>query len=243
MSTTVQNLIDFSQPFIQYSPMSVGTGNQPALGIANELQNTILNPPFCWPWNRNTNNATSTVAGTQNYVLAIQDFGFLEKVTLTDPSGCVWIVPDVYNTSCLGLGDASTNKQGRPNSCCVQAVTYGTGFTLRFLAVPDKVYLITLDYQKLVVPLTSLTGAGGTLVVPDQYLDITNNLFLGEALASVDDPRANQYRQRGVATLLAKAEGLDEMQKNLFLEAYWARDRQQLAGQLRTQQAAQARGQ
>jgi hypothetical protein len=94
----------------------------------------------------------------------------------------------------------------------------------------------------LVTPLTTLTGSTGTWAIPDQYLDIYNNLFVGEAMATVDDTRAREYRQRGVAALLAKAEGLTDMQKNLFLESYWLRDSQQQAMSLRTQQAAQARG-
>ena len=61
-------------------------------------------------------------------------------------------------------------------------------------------------------------------------------------MAVVDDARAVQYRQRGIAALLAKAEGLSEMDKNMFLEQYWMRDRQMQAGALRTQQAQQARG-
>jgi len=242
MATTVQNLIDFAQTFTQYSPLSVGTGNQPALGIANEIQNLMMNPPFTWGWNRAENNQVSTVAGIQDYVTPVPDFGFLEKVTLTDPSGNTWNVSDVYNTAALGLGDATPNKRNRPNSASVHTINFGTSFKLRFLAVPDQVYLITLDYQKLVAPLTALTGNAGTLVVPDQYIDIFDNLFVGEALANVDDGRANTYRQRGVTALLAKSEGLSDMDKNLFLEQYWMRDRQMLAGTLRTQQAAQSRG-
>jgi hypothetical protein len=202
----------------------------------------IMNPPFTWGWNRNENSSYSTTAGVQDVIAAVTDFGYLETVSLTDPGGLVWIVPDVYNTATHGIGDATGNKQNRPNSCYVQSVTYGTNLKLRFISVPDQVYKITFDYQMLVVPLTSLTGAGGTLFVPDQYIDIFNNLFVGEALAVVDDTRANTYRQRGVTALLAKAEGLTEMNKNLFLEQYWMRDRQQLAGQLRTQQAQQSRG-
>ena len=242
MATTVQNTIDFAQTFTQYSPLSVGTGNQPALGIANEIQNMILNAPFTWGFNRKENSTLNTVAGTQDYVVALTDFSFLEKVSLTDANGAVFEILDVYNTAALGKADASTNKQQRPNSICVLAVAYGINVTLRFMGVPNAVYNVTLTYQKLVTPLAALTGGTGTWAIPDQYLDIYNNLFVGEAMAVVDDARAVQYRQRGVAALLAKAEGLSEMQKNLFLEQYWMRDRQMQTGMLRSQQSAQARG-
>lgn len=243
MATNVQSTIDFSQPFIQYSPMAVGVGNQPALGIANEIQYMVGSAPFTWGWNRKEDASLTTVAGTQDYSVNLTDFSFLEDVTLTKVSdGSVFKVQEIYNTAVLSIADASPNKRGRPNAACILSVTYGTSIKLRFMGVPDVPYLVTLTYQKLIAPLTALTGASGTWTIPDQYQDIYNNLFLGEAMATVEDARANIYRQRGVTALLAKAEGLTEMQKNLFLEQFWARNNQQQAGTLRTQQAQQARG-
>lgn len=243
MSTTIQNTIDFSAPFIEYSPLAVGTGDQPAIGIANEVQNTIMNPPFTWPWNRNENSATSTVAGTQDYTFSIVDFGFLEKVSLTDSSGNIFEALDVYNNASLATASSNVTKCGRPNGASVLLVTYGTSFKLRFSCPPDQIYQIGLTYQKLVVPMTALTGGSGTWTVPDQYVDIYNNLFLAEAFAVVDDARANQYRQRGIAALLAKADGLTEMQKNSFQEQYMMRTTGQAqSSSLKIQQGNQARG-
>jgi hypothetical protein len=59
--------------------------------------------------------------------------------------------------------------------------------------------------------------------IPNQYSDIYNNLFLSEALAIVDDARAQLYRQRGIAAFLSKATGLSEMQKNVFVQQWMAR--------------------
>jgi hypothetical protein len=79
--------------------------------------------------------------------------------------------------------------------------------------------------------------------IPDSFSDIYNNLFLAEMMASVDDAREQVYRQRGIAALLSKAEGLSEMQVNAFLAQYIARGTAQQAAALqRTQQATQARG-
>lgn len=240
MSYTLQQSVSYALTFIQYSPLNVGTGNEPAISTANEIQNTITNQPFTWPWNRNENKTLTTVIGQQDYTLNLTDFSFLEKVTLTDPTnGETWIVKDVYNNRAQGLGTTIATKYQRPNSVAVQSVTYGTSVVLRFMGIPDKAYAVSVIYQKLVIPITSLANNWS---IPDQYLDIYNNLFVGEAMAIVDDARANVYRQRGVAALLSKAEGLSEMQRNEFLAQYWARDNQQLAAQLRTQQAAQARG-
>jgi hypothetical protein len=239
VATTIQQTVDFALTFIEYSPLTAGTGFQPALGIANEVQNTVLNAPFTWGWNRAEDSTLSTVAGTQDYTVNLTDFSFLEKVSLTDPSGAVFQMDDVYNTASLSKADATANKRGRPNAVCVLSVIYGTSVKLRLMGVPDVVYNVTLTYQKLPTPFTSLAN---NWLIPDQYIDITNNLFLAESMTLVDDARAVQYRQRGIAALLSKAEGLDEMQKNAFLEQYWMRDRQGQAGGLRTGQSQQARG-
>ena len=79
--------------------------------------------------------------------------------------------------------------------------------------------------------------------IPDSFMDIFNNLFLAEAMEVVDDARGQQYRQRGVAALLSKADGLTDMQVNAFLAQYTGRlDTQLLRAQLRTTQGNQARG-
>lgn len=239
---TIQNSIDYAQPFILYSPISAGANSEPAVTVANEIQNLVCGPPFGWAWNRGENNSTSTVAGTQDYTINVTDFAYLEMVSLTDSSGNVFQVLEIYNNKPRGIADATKNKQSRPNGACVLQVNYGTSIKLRFMGVPDQVYQITLTYQKLITPMAALTGGTGTWTIPPQYSDIYNNLFLGEALGLVMDPDANKYRQRGIAALLAKAEGLTDLQINAFLEQYWARVGQQQVSGLKVQQSVQARG-
>jgi hypothetical protein len=226
MSYTIQQSINYAQTFIQYSPLAVGTGNEPALSIANEIQNMILNAPFTWGWNRAENTDLVLEPGKQDYLVPLLDFSFLEKVSLEGTDGSVYEIKDVYNTLARGIADPRADKQQRPQACCVLKVTYGQDVTLRFMGVPVDSFKVTLTYQKLVKPLSTLTGTTGTWAIPDQYLDIYNNLFVGEAMSIVDDARANIYRARGVAALITKSEGLSEMQINAFLEQYWMRDAQ-----------------
>jgi len=242
MATTIQNSIDFAQPFIQYSPLAVGTANQPAIGIANDIQYMVVSAPFTWGWNRKEDSSLLTVPGVQDYTVPLTDFAFLETVTIIDSSGVAFEVDDVYNTRVLGVTDSTPNKRSRPNAACILSVVYGTSVKLRFMGSPDKAYSIVLSYQKLVTPMVALTGATGTWTIPDHFQDIFNNLFIGEAMAVVDEVRANVYRQRGVTALLSKSEGLDEMQKNAFLEHFWRRDERQAVSNLRAQQSQQARG-
>jgi hypothetical protein len=96
---------------------------------------------------------------------------------------------------------------------------------------------------------TSETPSGGAFAanfnwapIPDYYEDIYNNLFLSEMFAVVDDARAAQYRQRGVAAFLAKAQGLTDTQKNAFIQQWNARGVENSVTMMKAQQGTQARG-
>ena|ERR1700727_2162624 len=315
MYTLLQS-INAARPYIQYSPLNAGTGFEPAVSIGSTVRNTILNPPFYWPWNRKENTTLTTVIGQQDYVVNITDFGYLEKVTLkatvVNASGIFrqFEIKNIYNTYILAPSDTDN---GEPDSCCVKMVTYGTSVAIRFIAVPDQVYDVTITYQALPVPfqqfnlsasfgvsggnttyngvfnipsfvigslasvsgftdagnngtfpIISVTGTNLVLAnpngasetptgfafvinsdwspIPDSFIDIYNNLFLAEAFSASDDARVQEYRVRGMAALLAKAEGLNELQVNVFLSQWLATtDAQTMAKTLRTQTGSQAR--
>jgi hypothetical protein len=268
-------------------------GQEPAVSIASMIRNSMMNAPNTWFWNRNEVTFL-TVVGQQDYTLAtMPDLSFVEKVSLTDDQGNVYEIKDVYNNSALAV----SSFQQRPSAMSVESssiISTVLNYKLRFLGVPDKIYTVTVTYQKLApqfgpffissaanasggntvytgtfdtisfpvgdtaivtgfvthavnngsftvvsVTSTSLTLANAAGVaetiqayvsdfswapIPDQYSDVYNNLFLAEALAVVDDPRAQLYRQRGIAAFLSKASGLTEMQKNVFVQQWLARD-------------------
>jgi hypothetical protein len=311
----LQNSINYAGSFIQYAPLNVGTGGEPANSIATGVRNTILNAPFMWPWNR-AEFSIALVAGQQDYTFSITDFAYLEKVSLLSADGTYgYEIKDVYNTNSLGIPSTAVGARAQPNGVSVRSYIPGTSVSLRFLSNPDQAYTGIVTYQQLVLPfnylfsVTSASNADGNgnttytgtfnpsyfppgseasifrfitnvnnngvylvisctssnLVVanangiaetvpavasntgswapiPDSFIDIYNALFLAEAFAFVDDARSQQYRQRGVAALLSKAEGLSDMQVSAFLSQFEARSRQGLSSQLRAQQAQQARG-
>lgn len=77
--------------------------------------------------------------------------------------------------------------------------------------------------------------------IPDYYRDVYNNLFLAEMMW--DDPqRAQIHRQRGVGSFLAKAQGLNDMQKNAFAQQWLARDAEAIAKMTMTQLGLSGRG-
>ena len=312
---TLSQSISWSQPYIEYVPLNAGTAWEPALSVATMVRNSILNPPFTWPFNRNEYTSLSLVQGTQDYTASITDFAYLEKVSLLNADGFGYELDDVYNTNILGV-PSLTNGQGQPNSCAVRYYVPSTSVSLRFLSVPEQAYTTILTYQKLPLPFTyfnlesvsvistvvyytyqstqvvgandelagqyilvdGFTNAGnnGTFLcvsstanymiltnpnaidetkttayaineswypIPDSYMEIYNNLFLAEMMATADDAREQLYRQRGVAALLSKAQGLTQLQVNAFLAQWSARgSMQELAKQIATQMGAQSRG-
>jgi hypothetical protein len=306
----LQSTIDWCSAFIEYSPLRAGTNNEPAVTIASMIQNSIMNPPMTWAWNRFEDSSVSTQVGKQDYTIPLANFGFLEKASLTDSDGKIWEIKDIYNTMSL----SKSVVQHRPSAVSIITYVPGTNVVIRFLGVPDKIYTINLTYQALSIQFVSFTvisvanTAGGNTAytgiftpasfeagdvvifagftnaanngifpfvsctntilvagnpggiaetapasasaingswapIPDQYSDVYNNLFLSEAFQAVhEDAEAARYRQRGVAALIAKAEGLTESQIDIFRQQWLSRDSEVQANALRTTQWSQARG-
>lgn len=304
---TLQHSANFALPFVQYSPVMAGFGFEPATSICSMIRNSLLSAPMAWFFNRNE-ISFSTVVGQQDYTQSIaangNDFGFIEKATLTDDTGSIIEIKDVYNTSPLAV----SAFQQQPSAIAAQAITFAAGVQsvkFRFLGVPNKIYTVTVTYQKLapqfgpfIVTASGNASAGNTaytgifdpysfpvgatatitgfvnaanngnftvvscntttLVVangagvaqtptnafalnqswgpiPDQFSDIYNNLFLAEILTLADDSRSQYYRQRGVAAFLAKESGLNETQKNIFVQQWIARSSERAAAAQATQ--------
>jgi hypothetical protein len=115
------------------------------------IRDTITAAPMTWPWNRAIFAlAAPTVKGNQDYTVplsSVPDFGFLEKVTLTETTGTtagkVWEIKDIYNNLSMSLAA----DQQRPNAACVFTQS-STQLILRFVGVPNAAYTVTLIYQK-----------------------------------------------------------------------------------------------
>ena len=83
MSATIQlnDTINWIKSFLNWANLSIGTNLEPALSSANLVLQTIVGPPFVWPWNRAT--ATfNTIQGVQDYTMNITNFGFMEAASL-----------------------------------------------------------------------------------------------------------------------------------------------------------------
>ena len=220
----------------------------PIVGIASIVRNTILAAPFTWRFNRNNVNLIGNDQpiplgirkGVQDYTQSISDFGFLEKATANaqDPDNLSvtksWELKDMKNNEAL----ASSTTQARPQSISVFNDDGATNFTFRLSAVPEQPYVVNLVYQKAPVQFVNTTDAWGP--IPDSFSDVYNNLCLGYYMDSCQDPRAPQYIARGIAGLLARAQGLTQMDKAVFAAAYMNFNASEFLTQARTQQGLQA---
>ena len=220
----------------------------PIIGIASMVRNIILAAPFTWRFNRNNVNLVGNDTpiplgvrqGVQDYTQNIPDFGFLEKATANGPdpdnsnNTKSWEFKDVKNTEAL----ASSTTQARPQSISIFNDDGAANFTFRLSAVPNQSYVVNLVYQKVAVQFTATTDAWGP--IPDSFSDVYNNLCLGYYMDSCQDPRAPQYIARGIAGLLARAQGLSATDKAVFAASYMNLNAQMVMDQLKVQQGVQA---
>lgn len=82
MATTLslQSSINFAQSYGGFKQLTIGTANEPAVTSGNIILNTVLSPPFCWNWNRNSVSFLTT-ASIQDYLQSVSSFGFIEKAS------------------------------------------------------------------------------------------------------------------------------------------------------------------
>jgi hypothetical protein len=176
MGGNLQQTINWAKTFIQYSPLQAGLGQEPAVSIASMIRNSLLNPPLTWYYNR-AETTFPTVVNQQDYTQQLDDLAFLEKVSLTDDAGNITEIKDVYNNSAL----SPSSVPGRPNSVSIERSFISAGllnFSIRFLAVPDKIYTVTLVYQKLALPFGPffISAAGNAAAGNTTYTGVFDKL-------------------------------------------------------------------
>lgn len=225
--------ITWAQQFNFNRNLAIGSNNEPALSSANIIKQTILGPPFAWPWNRNVTTFTCTNT-TQDYAETVADFGWIEHASIQDiNTSNKW--QDLENQIRLPL---STNTA---LSEYVSAQTdNGSGtITFRLLPVPDAAYPVSITYQKASVDFTATTDTWTP--IPNRYAYIYNWGFLALMYLYADDPRFQVTNQKFVANLLGAAQGLTATQVNIFLNNWQAITGTQIFNQGTEAQGIQAR--
>lgn len=232
----IQDTLDWCQTFIKGMPLNVtGWGSQPALTNANIIKQTILGMPFAWRWNRGTVPFTMA-ASTQDYVVSVPDFGWIEKASLSitvSMTTTVVEIPQIRNI----LGAALEN--GRTLSLAAQLDDGAGNITFRAQPASDKIYTATVVYQKKAAVMTTLASTWSP--IPDEMAYIYNRGMLALSMMYADDPRFTAENQKFVSLLLAASEGLTDAQKNAFLETWMLQTEIPTARALRVQQGTTAR--
>lgn len=207
-------------------PLSIGINGEPAFSSANIIQNTIMNPPFSWKWNRNT-LTFAVVQGTQDYQVNVSNFGFLETVDLSGVT--------IANQNMLAI----STEQMRPNSIAPQYDNGVGTVTFRLFPMPDAAYTVTATYQQKPI---LFSGLAQNWLIPDEYSHIYNWGFLALAYMYFDDPRFQITNSKFVGSLLSVSEGLTETEKELFMAAWYLQTERGLGRIDREKQGTQGRG-
>jgi hypothetical protein len=225
----------FSMPFIGYQPVNISNG-EPAVTAANLTKQTILGPPFRWPWNRATFHIAldpAVNAWGQDYELVLPDFHFVEKLWITDTDGKVTEITNIASS----LSAESAIK--RPSSAAMNLQDDQGNVTLRLNAQPDEAYQIDGFYQKSAVIITSLASTWGP--IPDHLSYIYDWGFLGFCSLLTKDARAPIFLAKFASHLLGSQDGLTAQQRNIFLGDFLALMGQQTRESMATQQGAMGR--
>jgi hypothetical protein len=232
---TTRNIMSsllFSLPFIGNQPGDISAG-QPALDAANLLKQTIMGPPFTWPWNRATLGPTPVSGGDQDYTIPVTTFGFLEQAWLIDAKGKAKEIPVVPTLSV-------ESAIQRPQSCAVE-LQDDLSISIRLNTLPDQPYTLDGFYQKAPVLMTSLASSWAP--IPDNLAYITDWGFLAMMSMITKDIRQQIFMQKFAAHLLGAQDGLTATQRNIFIGEWLSLLSQTDRTRATTQQGIGARSQ
>lgn len=183
MPNSLQNTIDYIQPFCRYQAAGIGQNGQPILGIASLVRNIILAAPFTWDFNRAEDQSITTVIGVSDYPTTIVDFGFLEKASLQDIDGKWWEFTDVQNNEPL----ARSSTEARPSIIASQ------GFTQ--IPTTDAAIVSKFQFADFSSPTTFTFTIPETVEVDDQIVFVIEGYGVGTQPVSVTDSLSNTYAQ------------------------------------------------
>lgn len=212
-SITISSTLDAVYPFIRYAPLVIGASSQPALGIASEVRDTILNVPMAWPWNR-ARTAFALASGTQDYTVALPSFGWLEQASITGADGKTFMIDNIKNV----LTQDTTSA--RPTNVSPLIDDNAGNITFRFGPVPEQNYTANIIYQK--VPVQFAATSDTWTPIPDRYYQIYVQGVKALAFIYTDDARWQVEYQRFLTSLAGINGGLSMAEKSSWVEAMLA---------------------
>lgn len=221
--------MNWAASFLEQQPLLID-GLEPVLSSANLVLQTILGPPFSWPWNRSTFSYTTN---QQDYQMSLADFGFLEGGSVVPQSG-----GNTFELMVKNLLQSET-QQAR-SSHLSPLIDDGQGnITFRLAPAPDDTYTVNALYQR---KAARITGPGVTWApVPDDKNYLCQWGFLSLMSLIGFDARFGEYNTKFITSILSAQGGLSELERNIFL-GNWLRVMSQVQGtQLSTSERFRAR--
>lgn len=206
----LQTTVNWASAFVNFEQLNLGSGNEPAISNANIILSTLYGPPFKWNWNRVPVGPITCIAGTQDYLVSISNFGFLEAASAAI-SGTSFAIPEIKQELTVGA------ELGRPKSIAAQMDNNSGSVTFRFLPVPDQAYSVTPYIQQ---SPTLFSALATVWPVPDKFEYIYSYGFLALSMAYANDDRFQVFNQKFVGHLLGAQQGLTETERNLFLDTW-----------------------
>ena len=190
-----------------------------------------------------TSAAVWTNVTTQDYTIPVPNFSHIEHASVLDLAPVVgspgsytpltWKELEIKNELAL------ESNQNRPSFVSPHVEDGNGNMTFRLSSAPDKPYPVSIHVQLAAPALAN--GVNSTWApIPDFMQYIYDWGFLALTWQFADDPRWAYASQQFKAGLLARAEGLTEEERNIFLNNWEALTGQQ---QMKIQQGNQVRGQ
>ena len=238
MSTTLLNVVEWARPFVSNMLLLNDATIEPATTNANIILGTMLGPPFVWEWNRASTTFVCTLGNT-DYTKILNDFGFIESGYLQVPSGAANDALTIFELQHKRKLEKSS-QPGRPTFLSVFTDDQASNIVFRVgSSAPEQLYTVGVTYQKAMQNLNKISAV---LPIPDKLCHIFKYGFLALAFLYTQDGRFREMNQKFIATLLGSQQGLDAMERNIFLNNWYAMLATEGAIGLGNQQGAQARG-
>jgi hypothetical protein len=161
---------------------------------------------------------TATKSTTQDYTVNIPNFSHIEHASVYDiftnsqttgTIGKKWWELEVKNNLSLD------STLGRPQFINPQFEDVNSNVTFRMMPAPSQNYPVALHVQLAPPLFTSLNQTWSPL--PDFMQHIYSWGFLSLMWAFADDPRVGFANQKFTSSLLARADGLSQEERDTFL--------------------------
>lgn len=184
-------------------------------------------------YSTHADTGTATNTTTQDYTISAPTFSHIEHASILDTSKTPpnWIQLEVKDN--LGLD----SRNARPSFVGPHVEDGNGNVTFRVMPSPNSQYPVAVHVQLAAPLITSVNQTWSPM--PDFMRYIYSWGFLALIWAFADDSRFAIANSKFTAGLLARCEGLDEEQKNIFMNN-WNGMTAQATGKM--QQGMQSRG-